>query len=421
MAVLAIHEHARVQVGPEFIATADRPMITQQQFDQIARLNDYLRRKGHPEPFELAHRSIKAKQYVGVVSFGAHSLEVLPKIDSIDTEDERTHLLTMLSQTRKLRLTKGTRASIGSHRSSFIEYFFREFLLELQHKTQCGLISRYQSKNDILPTLKGKFLASIQVRSGFAQANRFHCEYDEFSINNAYNQFIRYVLRLIQPHLQVAKNQVLAKQLLWRLDGVSDCIIPPNSKLSHLSMDRSLSEYDLLLSMAKLFFKRFSPGVVSGNQKLFSTFFDMNRLFEEYFALSLKFLAPQRVFVQQPERYLAIDKDGKPHFKMRPDVLIQGKDGAFDTVVDTKWKRLSRSEPNYGISHSDVYQLLAYARQYGCKKIALVYPASSDITGYVGNFKVRDAHEQIKIFGLNVRGLDQIADQLRSFDLLSLG
>jgi 5-methylcytosine-specific restriction enzyme subunit McrC len=55
----------------------------------------------------------------------------------------------------------------------------------------------------------------------------------------------------------------------------------------------------------------------------------------------------------------------------RPDILIKDGDRVV-AVLDTKWK-----DPAKGVSHADLYQMMAYARLYACPHLILLYPAGA--------------------------------------------
>lgn len=42
-----------------------------------------------------------------------------------------------------------------------------------------------------------------------------------------------------------------------------------------------------------------------------------------------------------------------------------------------KWKRIDPGERNHGVSQSDVHQLFAYGKRYGCRQVALLYPKTA--------------------------------------------
>ena len=51
-------------------------------------------------------------------------------------------------------------------------------------------------------------------------------------------------------------------------------------------------------------------------------------------------------------------------------------------IIDTKWKclRNTSEDRKRGISHSDVYQLMAYAQLYCCDRLLLLYPHHVGLT-----------------------------------------
>ena len=66
-------------------------------------------------------------------------------------------------------------------------------------------------------------------------------------------------------------------------------------------------------------------------------------------------------------------------FVLRPDLTVweakpDGSDGSIHRVLDAKWKRLDWSDAQWGVDQADVYQLLAYAISYRCRRLELIYP-----------------------------------------------
>jgi 5-methylcytosine-specific restriction enzyme subunit McrC len=61
--------------------------------------------------------------------------------------------------------------------------------------------------------------------------------------------------------------------------------------------------------------------------------------------------------------------NGKGAFTLKPDITILEND-EVKLILDAKYKN-----PDKGIFQSDVYQMLAYALRYKCRRLFLVYPA----------------------------------------------
>ena len=103
----------------------------------------------------------------------------------------------------------------------------------------------------------------------------------------------------------------------------------------------------------------------------------MEQVFEDFVTASFRRHQNRyRVVPQGPREFMATI-DGSRAFAMRPDIALKDTDGvAF--ILDAKWKRIDAGtgDRKHGIGQSDLYQLYAYAARYGCKAVALVYPAN---------------------------------------------
>ena len=64
---------------------------------------------------------------------------------------------------------------------------------------------------------------------------------------------------------------------------------------------------------------------------------------------------------------------------MKPDIVIENKNNNSIYIMDTKWKVLSDTKPNYGISQADMYQMYAYQKKYGAKNVTLLYPKTEKV------------------------------------------
>ena len=64
---------------------------------------------------------------------------------------------------------------------------------------------------------------------------------------------------------------------------------------------------------------------------------------------------------------------------MKPDIVIKHKELRQIFVMDTKWKILSDTKANYGISQADMYQMYAYQKKYTSENVTLLYPLTENI------------------------------------------
>jgi 5-methylcytosine-specific restriction enzyme subunit McrC len=108
-----------------------------------------------------------------------------------------------------------------------------------------------------------------------------------------------------------------------------------------------------------------------------------------------------QVELQGPQANLAASG-----FQLRPDVTLR-RAGEFLMVLDAKWKRISTTEANCGVSSSDAYQMNAYAGRYRCSRLALIYPASGGVPpGCVTKFVLETERQAtLGIWAVNVQEL----------------
>jgi 5-methylcytosine-specific restriction enzyme subunit McrC len=115
---------------------------------------------------------------------------------------------------------------------------------------------------------------------------------------------------------------------------------------------------------------------VTGSGLGFALLFDMNELFESYVgALARKVFgrAGLKVTLQGPKLHLAQHANGAAAFELRPDIVVSNGSGV-EFIIDTKWKRLETAAHREGVGSADVYQMHAYATQYGAPDVVLLYP-----------------------------------------------
>jgi 5-methylcytosine-specific restriction enzyme subunit McrC len=128
----------------------------------------------------------------------------------------------------------------------------------------------------------------------------------------------------------------------------------------------------------------------------------MNLLFESYVYDYLKRKGGfENIKNQDKKHYLAYENE-KGRFALKPDIVIdEGK-----IIVDTKWKILSESKSNQGISQSDIYQLYAYGTKYEtCEKLYLIYPKDEVELGNLYHY-YEDKELLLKVLFFDVENLE---------------
>ena len=274
------------------------------------------------------------------------------------------------------------------------------------------MIRHYVERQENLPVWRGRLRIEQQLKMNLVHRERLFCQYDELSADNAYNQVLKSVLRLL---LRLPLGNQVRKQLteLWmRFDPISD-VEANTGMLERLRFDRSNSRYEPIFEQCRWFIEGFHPDVLAGQASCLTLLFDMNRLFEAYVASELRQLAWKqglRLREQGPQRYLARREDNHESlFLMKPDMAFLDINNPVLIIADSKWKLLDEREKKLRITQSDLYQMTSYAVRYGVTRLALVYPHQQWLTQPV-TLRLQGASATLTVIPLDVTSSQGVVD-----------
>jgi 5-methylcytosine-specific restriction enzyme subunit McrC len=344
---------------------------------------------------------IKLAQYCGIVRLGPCVLEVLPKIGLADdpthqeAERARAALLSMLSAAKRLSLTEPGQAPQHVAKAPLLDVFIEAFLDTALAQARRGLLSRYVGQADDVRVLKGRFAAHAHVRRNHSRPQLFHCEYEEFSPDNPYNRAVRATLRACRTWISRTSTQRKWFEVQTRFAAVTE--LPMSAAdVRRLPRDRTNHRYESLLRWCTYLLDMQSPLLKAGHAHAPALLFDMNKLFEAYVArqYETEAEASQIVIRNGPARSLAMC-DGTPVFSLEPDITVWntsagGKRADLVRIADAKWKWVTPNSRDWGIEGADMYQLLAYALRYDCRRLELVYPRPAKAGSSSPAFQVPD-------------------------------
>lgn len=375
MSVVSFREYEPIKVLPT-LSSPDERAITVSELDALDKLSARL---GIQLIEHVSRSQIRPKQYVGSIQMPTRIIEFLPKIETTGTEDlpaVRHNLLEMLLVAYDLGGATSGQAGLSSRSVGWLDLLILLFCRALADQVRRGLVKRYRTEQDDLPTVRGRILLDEQLRRNLVHQERSACEYDEFDENHSLNQLFKLTVRLM---LRVAGNvstQQAVRELLPAFENVSDAHLTL-TWMDSIKLDRISERYGFCYSLAKLFLQGMTTDLYSGSQQSFALMFDMAELFERYIGKQMqRALRPHghEVQLQHSKHYLA--KDSKTNhriFQLRPDIVVT-TDSSPSCIVDTKWKRLQPAERKLGVAQADLYQMLAYSERYRCKSILLLYP-----------------------------------------------
>lgn len=317
-------------------------------------------------------KSLKARNYVGLIQTkSGFCLEILPKIYNKDSADEKELVIKMLKTLKNFPTKASNISNLDTSKTPLLEIFIQMFLNELISLIKKGIKRDYHSIEQNRFYLKGKLLFSQNIKYNLAHQERFYTRADEYSADIPQNRLIKNTLELFSKIPLSAKTQNLLRECRFVFDDVPlSKNIDKDFSSSHIN--RSLKDYQNILSWCKVFLKKQSFSPYAGNTVAMAFLFDMNHLFEAYITHHLKLHSKEsqkwNIKAQDGSKYLL---EGN-QCRLIPDIIATKDDNEEETVIlDTKWKKISKQSD---VSTSDIHQMWAYASKYGSKKLILLYP-----------------------------------------------
>lgn len=323
---------------------------------------------------------ISARNYVGVIAMTDGTvIEILPKIAGNDISDEETKriFLRMLKSLRDVTFKEFNISNMKIGRMNLFEIFIKMFLDEVTSLTKQGLKSAYSPIEENEKFFKGKLLSAMNIRKNLVNRAQFYVRYDDFNINRPENRLIKTTIRFLRRMTADDRNRQSTVRLLDFFDGVP-CSENCDADFSQCACDRSMSHYGKAIAWCRVFLKGNTFTAYTGSEVAIALLFPMEKIFESYIASILRKQLPPEVRMKtQDSRYSLFDQPSRT-FALRPDIVLES--GEHTTVLDTKWKMLSASAYNYGISQADMYQMYAYGKKYDADSVVLIFP-KFDVVG----------------------------------------
>ena len=312
--------------------------------------------------FKLDWKTLKARQYCGILNFENQDFYILPKIVNHNNEQNLNIFIYMLMYAYDIKLSNEQIASCKNDKYSILEVFVQMFASNLLSELKKGLYKEYIPQQDNLPVLKGKYLINENLKYNFTK-NKIYCEYDEFSPNNSLNQFFLYAIKYLQKFV---KDKKLLKQCELIFDEVEYKQIDIN-KLDRVHFNRLNQRFKISFEIAILLLKQSIP-LFSQDKKSFAFLFDMNILFEKFIA---------RIVKEFDENAKIQNQDNFNDLILKPDIILKNQ------IIDTKYKKIKSIED---IKQSDKLQAFAYGINYGINygvdNVMLLYPRHLDEIKY---------------------------------------
>ena len=211
---------------------------------------------------------VKVNNYIGFVSFGDFSINILPKILRFNYEinDQlikifHNNLFFWLSFSQNFNFPFYRSKINIDHITSPLEGIIELFVSYVNFTLCRKPLFQYVNRSDIGTTIKGKINFSDYLRSSFPNGQHQNIPYDldSFELDNLMNQVIKFTLKKIKSITKSKFILDLTNKVLYLLSNVTDLIILDNyfDKIHISYLNR---EYILIKDLARMIISNNSIG-----------------------------------------------------------------------------------------------------------------------------------------------------------------
>jgi 5-methylcytosine-specific restriction enzyme subunit McrC len=374
---------------------------------------------------EHGRKGLRARGVVGVIAAQGCALEILPKID-FPGEDAgettgriRRRLVHMLAVALDLKINAGQLTALGWQHETLLEILIRLFSEKLVEAVRQGMPRRYVECADDLATLRGRLDVKRQFTTLAAEQWHMACRYDALTPDIALNRIMKAAVTRLAGIARSSDNRRRLRELAFAYSDIAE--IPVAAlRWDQVVLNRTDSLWRELFNLARLLLGERFQTTSAGGENGFSLLFEMNTLFEQYVARSLKCALADtglRVVSQGGRLFCLETEDSRGLFQTRPDVLVKRGDHVVQ-VIDTKWKRIATriDDPKQGVSQADVYQMMAYGQLYRCPRLTLLYPHHTGISGDEGMraaLRVAGTDRWLRTETIDVSHVKRLSERLR--------
>jgi 5-methylcytosine-specific restriction enzyme subunit McrC len=339
---------------------------------------------------------ITPKGYIGVVVAGSTQYLLLPKIfDGVPQDTISEYLHRMLSYIVELRMseTKDTESDVSACLDLFMELSINAFANKTLSVLADHQYNAYQSVEESITTIRGRIDFANHVRQNVASGrhDRIACSFELYQEDNQLNRIIKYVCKLLMSRTSAFENRRLLSTCLARLEDAS------NSPCSYrdcfkVKLNAYQQDYRTILDYCKMFLSFRTATVSSGEYGIDHVLIPSAVLFESFVAGYLRNLLSNNCTVEVKKRGFIAQEGGQDIFQYENDFLLRYNDGKPPIVGDAKYKIVDLSDRanKYGISQSDIYQMISYAVCREAENILLVYPGTQATCVETRNLSVKD-------------------------------
>lgn len=265
-------------------------------------------------------------------------------------------------------LRKNNYAEVDKEIFEDIYDLFAELLARgISYQLKQGLYKEYIPKDDSLQTVRGKIDINGTINNRLHDSRRIHCDFDELSENNIYNQILLTTAMILIKHSEVKKDKkAKLKQLLLFFQNVNPVDIHA-IRWKALRFDRNNRNYRMLLYICYFIINEWLLTTENGQFKM-PEFSDdhMCRLFERFVLEYYKKHHPEVKANAAQIGWNIVEESTDTSILpiMQSDIVLTL--GERTLIIDTKYysKIMQEQYDKKTLRNSHLYQIRTYVDEY---------------------------------------------------------
>ncbi|MER7109308.1 McrC family protein [Streptomyces sp. NPDC000229] len=318
-----------------------------------------------PDPYTPGHWLLRAGSKVGAVTVDVPG-DSVPVTVRITPKVPVARLFFLLGYSLDPRgAWRGGDVDVAEHRE-LLPALAHAVERQIDRALRQGLLQGYRTTEETALVVRGRIREGDQIRRHFGATVPVEVTHDEFTADIAENRILRAAVeRLLRlPGVPREVRRRLLHQRA-RLAGVTPLVrgqTVPDWRPTRLN-----SRYHQALRLARAVLDGASAEHAPGGLRVNGFLFDMNRLFEDFVTVALREALRGTGVTgrfQDPHHL-----DEAAAIRMRPDLVLYGRDHAPVAVADAKYK----AERQDGYPGADLYQMLAYCTALRLSEGHLIY------------------------------------------------
>ncbi len=229
-----------------------------------------------------------------------------------------------------------------------------------------GLYREYIPFSDDIPTVRGRISIDNSIKLKLQQKQKLHCDFDELSENNIFNQILKSISLILLPKIKNDKK----KKILYLMSYFQNVeqIHPYSIHWNRLKYQRSNKNYEMLINICHFTVDGLLLSTDDGNYKI-ANFIDeerMHALFEKFVLQYYRSTRPELHAAPAGIPWAVQSTGDTLEYlpAMVTDITLRDAKNNKTLIIDTKYygETMQKQYDKATYHSNNMYQLLSYIK-----------------------------------------------------------